>query len=341
MQQDVIFLPDIGTFFDHDIDLAKKMVDRLVTSGARVIKGEILHDPEICLQGDFFERYYNGETQESIEVNYRALIERKVNTIEQYHMLFSHAVSKGCDLALSVYDAEGVEFAGDLKAKFVKVSSSNITHRPLIDLVSKLDSTILLDTGHASTDEIGRAVGWLCENGATDFIVEHSPPAPPAPVTEHNLRYMVNLGNIFGCRYGLSDHHSGLEMMIAAVALGACLIEKGIKAHAGVDQDTAHAMDIEDVPFLIQAAQNIALGLGNGCRHLLPSRKKYQSRMGLIAKVSIARGESLSKENIGFAFPCQGIPIEQLELLSYAVTRKAIEQGQPISWHDVAICPQP
>jgi len=341
MKKNVIFLPEIGTFFNRDIDLAKCSVDRLVAYGATCIKGEVLHDPEICLKGEFYERYYDIESQKWVEVNYRELIEKKVNSIEQYHTLFSHVLSRGCDLALSVYDARGVEFAGDLKAKFVKISSSNITHRPLIDAISKLNSTILLDTGHASTEEIGRAVGWLSENRVTDFVIEHSPPAPPAPVTEHNLQYMVNLGRIFGCRYGLSDHHAGLEMMMAAVAMGASVIEKGIKLGSGVDQDTAHAMDIDDVPYLIQALQNIALGLGNGSRTLLPNRKKYQSRMGLIAKVPIASGELLCENNVSFAFPCLGIPVEQIESIKDVTVRKDIEEGQPIFWHDISIFPQP
>ena len=243
----VLFLPDIGTFFNDDIALALRMVDQLSEAKIPVLKAEILHNADICLKTDLKESYYSSTKGQMVHESYREIIERKVVALGDYEKIFTRVKAVGCELVVSVYDNEGVDFAIDHGVIAIKIASSNITHKPLIDYVAKTDKTILLDTGHSSLEEISRAVNWFNDAGKKDIIIQHSPLAPPAPVSEQNLKLMQKLGSSFGLPYGLSDHHIGEEMLYAAAALGACVVEKGVcPDNLEDEQDRAHALNISN-----------------------------------------------------------------------------------------------
>tara|TARA_Y100000590_G_scaffold386082_1_gene458636 strand:+ start:1218 stop:2255 length:1038 start_codon:yes stop_codon:yes gene_type:complete len=331
-----LFLPDISTFFNDDITLALKMVDQLADAGIPVIKGEVLHDAEICLKSDIFEKYYSPLKNEMIEENLRSVIERKVVSLDSYARIFDHIRKHNCGLVVSVYDNTGVDFAIDQDVVAIKVASSNITHQPLLEYVAKTNTTIILDTGHSTFEEISRAVNWLNDAGKSDIIIQHSPLPPPTHISEHNLKFMQTLGRCFQLPYGLSDHHSGDEMIFAATALGACIVEKGVcPDETGDDQDRAHALNISEAKTVQLKVNNIAQGLGEGVRQLKRRREKYHSRMGLIAKQDIKKGDILTLENIGFAFPPIGLGVEHIEIILGKSAQKSILKGQPILFSDL------
>lgn len=334
----MIFLPDIGTFFDKDIDKAIYTIKKLKESGVSYIKGEILHDPNICLDGAHLERYYSPSLKDFTYENYRSLIERKVVSLEEYERVFKHCRDENIGLALSVYDSVGISFAIDIGADILKVASSNITHKVLVEEIARSGKRILIDTGHSSTEEIARAINWLVDEGCSNFTVMHSPPAPPALVDQHNLKYMVNLGNVFGCEYGLSDHHNGNEMLVAAVALGAGVVEKGVTLDRNKDdQDVYHAMTIDEVEPVLKWLGNVEKGLGNGYRNLRRDRDKYLSRMGLIASRDLAAGEKLVLDDISNAFPVVGVPAEHVDLVLGASMRSPVAKGSVIKWSNLLL----
>lgn len=335
-KQGTVFLPDIGTFFNDDKVLAKKMIDSLAAAKIPVIKGEILHNANICLRSDFDEGYYSSEKDLVITENYRQLIERKVISLDTYANIFDYARRLGCKLALSVYDNEGVDFAIEQDAVLLKVASSNITHIPLIEYIAKTDKTIIVDTGHSTVEEIARAINVLNDAGKTDIIIQHSPPAPPVPVEEQNLRFMQTLGNAFGIPYGLSDHHNSEEMLYAATTMGAVVVEKGVCPDGlGDEQDRAHALNISEAAIVQKKISNIAKGLGNGIRMLNRDRAKYRSRMCLYAREDIHVGETLTETNTGYAFPLLGVGVEYIEQVLGRTASQKIRKGQPINWSDL------
>ena len=109
-QHKTLFLPDIGTFFNDDIEIALGMVDKLGEANIPVIKAEILHDVDICLQSDLSEFYYSPSKERMVEENYRDIIERKVVSLDSYEKIFSRVKKRGCELVVSVYDNKGVDF---------------------------------------------------------------------------------------------------------------------------------------------------------------------------------------------------------------------------------------
>ena len=199
---------------------------------------------------------------------------------------------------------------------------------------------VILDTGHSTIEEIGRAIDWAHDAGAEQLVVEHSPLGPPHGVDQHNLRFMHTLGVAFGIPYGLSDHHAGEEMLYAAAAMGASVIEKGV-CPDGVDdeQDAAHALPISKVADVVRMIGNIRMALGTGVRQLPRDREKYRSRMGLVAKRDIAAGEKITLDNVTFAFPAVGIEVEYWREVAGSVLDHSISAGQIIRWRDLRDIP--
>ncbi|MFT5294048.1 MAG: sialic acid synthase SpsE [Colwellia sp.] len=331
-----IFLPDIGTFFNKDIKLAKKLVKELQESGVKVIKGEILHDANICLNTDTTEKYYGHQSGDFVNENYRQLIERKVLPLEHYLEIFNYAKSLNMEVILSVYDFEGADFAKKIECMAIKISSSNITHQPLIEYIADLNLPMIFDTGHASLEEATRAISWAKDKGNNDLLVEHSPPAPPNDVELHNLNFMKTLAQANNIPFGLSDHHYGDEMLYAATAMGAAVLEKGVGPNNMPDEhDGGHALEIKDVKKVIKKIANIAQAMGTGDRYLSRTRTKYTPRMGLITKEVIRAGETINIENTTFAFPALGIPTEYWSEVEGFKVMNDIKKNTILKWSDI------
>lgn len=337
-----LFLPDIGTYFNQDMQQAFTIVDALVSAGVTTIKGEILQTANICLDESLSgnETYWGHESSTKVEENYRQLIERKVVSLESYRALFAYVLAKDCDIIVSVYDFEGADFALDMGCKAIKVASSNITHQPLIEYIATLNIPLIIDTGHSSNEEIARAVNWARDAGlaAKQILVEHSPLGPPNPAELQNLNFMKTLGKSLGLAYGLSDHHTSDEMLYAATAMGAILLEKGVCPDSmGDEQDGGHALPVSQVAGVLQKVNSIADAMGDGVRHLARDRVKYISRMGLVAKQDLTPGDNVSLETVSFAFPVKGIATEHWsEVKNYKIA-KTLSKGQVIRWSDILL----
>ena len=331
-----LFLPDIGTSFNQDIDLAISMIDNLKKAGIHIIKGEILHSAAVCLPGEHFEKYLSSDGTTIIKENYRKLIERKVVSFDDYRKIFQYCRQQKIEFVVSVYDDEGVAFARDQQAVALKVSSSNITHYPLLSNMAKTGLPIIIDTGHSTIEEACRAFKWLRDMGENKLVVQHSPPAPPQNVNEHNLNMMLTLGVACKSYYGLSDHHHGSEMLIAATAMGAQIIEKGVHPKNQVnEQDQMHAMSVGDVKSIHNASQNVFNAMGNGEDRDLTDKQPYRSRMCLVAKLDLPSGEKLTLENVTFSFPPLGVGCEHWPNVSGKPLIKALKKGDVITWNDI------
>lgn len=330
-----VFLPDIGTFFDQDIARAERLIRDIQAAGAQVCKAEILHNPDICLKGDALEHYYDP-AKGHIAENYRELIERKCLSLSEYQRLLRVPRALGMPIVLSVYDFAGADFALAEGAAALKIASTNLVHAPLIRYCAALPIPLILDTGKADMAEIDRAVTWAREAGAVDLIIEHSPLPPPAPVEEQNLRMLQTLSEKYSVPVGLSDHHHGPEMLYAATALGACVLEKGVcPDDQKADQDVAHALPVSQLKSVLETCRTIRAGLGRAVRELPADFARPAARMGLITRRSVKAGDVLDLQSVDFAFPTVGIPVEawdQAEGLRFA---RDLPAAAIIGWQDV------
>lgn len=329
-----LFLPDIGTFFNQDLDLAYGLIDGVKEAGAKVIKGEILHDPSIAYECDSEVQYLTPEGL--AKENYHLLIRRKCNPLSFYEKIISRVKSLDLPFVMSVYDFTGLQFCLDQGAAAVKIASSNVTHGPLIQAAAKSSLPVIIDTGKSSWDEISRAYQWAVDSGGKEIILEHSPTAPPATVDHQYLPMISSLKNAFSVPVGLSDHHDGDEMLYASIPLGASILEKGISLSSDQrDQDVRHALPISQLKSVMEKCQNIHLALSRSFRHLEMAREKPNARMGLIANDDLKAGDLISREKLTYAFPPIGIGAEHTDLIEGWTVHRPVVKGSPLSWSDV------
>ncbi|MBE0471257.1 MAG: N-acetylneuraminate synthase family protein [Methyloprofundus sp.] len=328
-----LFAPDIGTFFNQDMGRAETIIKKLVLAGVELVKGEILHTAEIALKSDHTDAYF-CPSKGVIKENYRQIIERKVVPLENYAKLFNLCKQYQLPFLVSVYDDKGARFALEQGAVALKIASSNVTHYPLISYVASLGLPMIIDTGRANIDEIARALGWAKAAGAKDVIIEHSPKAPPAPVSEQNLKFMCSLANMFGVPVGLSDHHAGTEMLLSATALGASLLEKGVFLDdQPMDQDVAHGMPVSQVAKLLKQIKLIHEGLGSGLPNYF--NHGHPARMGWIARRDLPIGHIIRLEDLTYAFPGVGVKVEETPLaLGWRLVQDK-QAGEVIAWQDL------
>ena len=330
-----LFLPDIGTYFNQDMARGIRLIDGVADAGLAFLKGEVLHDAGICLDVALEETIVSRGLEVSKE-SYRRVIERKVVALGDYEKLFAHARSRGLRLALSVYDEAGLEFALAQGVSLLKVASSNVVHQPLIERAARSAVPVLIDTGRASVEEIGRAVAWFREAGGRHLVLEHSPPGPPAPASLQDLATIGLLQRLHGCPAGLSDHHAGDEMLYAAIALGAHLVEKGVcPDDVWNDQDVAHALPVNE---LAEVSRKCAAVFAATRRPFSTEERgadPHPARMGVIAARDLAASHGIGAGDLAFAFPRIGIGVEDARRLEGARLARAVAKGKPITWDDI------
>lgn len=338
-----VVLAEIGALFNRDLAVAERLIDRIAAlrdAGAALpilLKGEILDDPAICLDDDSIETFRSRSGERRVE-RFRALIERKVLSLAEYARIFAMCRKASLPVVMSVYDRAGAEFSAKEGAVALKIASSNVTHLPLIRAVSATGLPVIIDTGRTALGEVDTAFRAARDAGAASIILEHSPDGHPAPPENHNLRTLRTLAETFRVPVGLSDHYAGHEMMIAAIALGANLIERNIVEAEGVlEQDHAFATGIDRLAGLVETLHAVWAALGAPYRDVRNTSGLIatSARMGLMARRDVAPGEPLGDETVAFAFPRKGIGVEHFDLVLGWRFAKPVGAGRPISWRDV------
>ena len=207
------------------------------------------------------------------------------------------------------------------------------------NLAAKLGLPLVIDTGRTTIAEVHRAVDTARAAGCESLILQHSPDGHPAPPAAHNLRILETFAQAFGVPTGLSDHYVGVEMLYIAVALGASVLEKGVYLNPEeLDQDISHTMALADLPRVLAKVNDCWASLGRPARN---PRSKIDwvigtsQRQCLVAKRTLKAGDRVSLENVRFAFPCKGIPVEHWDLVENWVLAGNIGADQPIQWSHV------
>jgi len=335
-----VFWPDIDVYFRQDESQALRLIDGVAQAGCGFLKGAVLHRADLCLRGARSVCYYDAAQARFIEEPYDQVIARHVVPLNTMARLMSHAQAAGLSVVLSVYDSEGLEFARSIGAVAVKIPSSNITHRALIESVAQSGLPVVIDTGRSRFEEIKHAVQWAKAQGAgARLIVQHAPPGPPARADRFHMRMLRHLSQTFRCPVGLSDHHSGLDMLPMAVALGAAVVEKGLTIdRAAADIDIAHALSVSELPRALRLLQDSWDALGAFVRPDDEVAPYPVDRMCIVAARDIALGEIITRDALGFAFPPDGIGAELVYEVLGGRAKQLIAARTPLTWDVLVPC---
>jgi pseudaminic acid synthase len=253
---------------------------------------------------------------------------------EWHAALFERARSKGIDIFSSPFDESAVDFLEQLNVSCYKIASFENNHFPLLRKVAQTGKPVILSTGASTLDEITRAVKTLRENGCTDLTLLKCTSTYPAKASNSNLLTIPVLKELFQCQVGLSDHTGGVGVAVAAVALGAVVIEKHFtldRSEGGVD--AAFSLEPHELKLLVEETTRAHEALGSVFFGILPEElKSLQYKRSIYAVKDIAEGEELTTENMRIIRPGGGLSPAHWETALGSSAAQALQRGEPVTW---------
>jgi pseudaminic acid synthase len=315
-----------------DLGRAREILIAAAEAGADAVKLQtytadtitIDHNgPEFRSQGGLWDGYtlYN--------------LYREASTPWEWHAeLFNLGRKHGVTVFSSPFDPTAVDFLSDLGAPAFKIASFEIVDLPLIRKVAKTGRPMVVSTGMANLQEIAEAVDAAREAGCTQLVLLHCVSAYPARAEEANLRTIPHLAQCFGVTAGLSDHTMGTGVVAAAVAMGACVIEKHVTLRrADGGPDSAFSLEPQELKELVTNARDAWAALGGVNYERTPGeRSNTVFRRSLYAVADIAKGEILTEKNVRSIRPGLGLAPKYLEEILGRRAGHAVSRGTPIAW---------
>lgn len=306
-----LIIAEAGVNHNGDMVLAKQLIIAAAKAGADFVKFQTFIASNIVSGNAPKAEYQKGATdpQESQQDMIRKLELTRENHLE----LIEECNKQGVGFFSTAFDKESIDLLEELvDFNLVKVPSGELTNLPYLRYLTRHGKHVLLSTGMASLGEIEAAIEVIEQVGTPrdKITVLHCTTEYPTPMEDVNLRAMVNLGNAFGVHVGYSDHTPGIEVPIAAVALGAAVIEK----HFTLDRtlpgpDHRASLEPDELRAMVQGIRNIEKALGDGIKRPSPSELKNKpiARKSLVAARPIKAGELFSDDNLVAKRPGTGI----------------------------------
>jgi len=248
--------------------------------------------------------------------------------------LMTLAKNLGMDCFSTPFDATAVDFLEECGVSRYKIASFEVVDIPLLKKVAATGKPVIMSTGMATLGEIDEAVRTLRENGAGELTLLKCTSAYPAPPEEANLRTIPHLAQVFGCKAGLSDHTMGSAVAVAAVALGAAVVEKHFTlARADGGPDGSFSMEPEEFKQMVRDIRIAETSLGHVCYGLTP--KQHESsvfRRSLFVVRSMRAGEIFTPDNVRSIRPGYGLAPRYLDDILGKRCGRDILMGTPVSW---------
>jgi N,N'-diacetyllegionaminate synthase len=309
-QDRVFVIAEAGVNHNGSPDRAFKLVDAAAEVGCDAIKFQTFKAEALAVRTA--ERAEYQKTNIGGDESQFEMLKRLELPCDVQQALMHHAQQRGIQFFSTAFDLESIGFLDRLGIPFWKIPSGEITNYPYLVNIAAKGKPVLLSTGMATMAEIDDALRVLTDNGADrrKICILQCNTEYPTPCCDVNLNAMANLGRAFGTAYGYSDHTEGIEVAVAAVALGARVIEK----HFTLDRSLPgpdHRASLEPPAFasMVVAVRNVALALGDGIKRPSPSEAKNRAiaRKSLVAARPIAAGEAFSAENVAVKRPGTGL----------------------------------
>jgi N,N'-diacetyllegionaminate synthase len=306
----VFIIAEAGVNHNGSIDLAKKLIDVASASGADAVKFQTFKADNLATK-KAQKAIYQKENTDKEESQFNMLKKLELD-IEAHKELISYCSNKKIIFLSSPFDHESIELLNDLGLEILKIPSGEITNLPYLRHIGKLNKKIILSTGMSNIDEVKSALNILINSGTkkNNITVLHANTEYPTPMEDVNLRAMVNIGKELDIKFGYSDHTLGIEVDIAAVAMGANCIEKHFTLDCNMEgPDHKASLEPNELKAMVVAIRNIELALGDGIKK--PSKSELPNiqivRKSIIAKTEIKKGDVLEENDLAVKRPGRGI----------------------------------
>lgn len=329
-----IIIAEAGVNHNGDIETAKRLIDVASDAGVDYVKFQTFKANKIVTKQAKRANYQNENTK-NLDTQYEMLKKLELNE-DSHHLLIKYCNDKGIKFLSTGFDLDSLEFLYKIGIRLAKIPSGEITNYPYLKKVAQLFSEVVLSTGMSDMDDINKALAILLKFGVKkeNITVLHCNTEYPTPMSDVNLKAMLHIQKELDVKIGYSDHTLGIEVPIAAVALGAILIEK----HFTLDRslpgpDHRASLEPNELKNMVKSIRNIEKAL-SGSEIKEPSKSELKNkpiiRKSIVAINPIAIGETFNNNNIGTKRPGTGISPINWESVIGQVSKDNFEQDELI-----------
>jgi len=321
----VFIIAEAGVNHNGSIELAKKLIDVASEAGADAVKFQTFK-AEKLVSKKAIKAEYQKKATDSEESQFDMLKKLELD-LDTHIKLIDYCKSKNIIFLSTPFDYDSISLLDSLGLEIFKIPSGEITNLPYLREIGRLSKKVILSTGMADIGEIEDALDVLVEAGTlnSDITVLHANTMYPTPMEDVNLRAMVTIGNTFDVAYGYSDHTLGIEVDIAAVAMGASIIEKHFTLDKTMEgPDHKASLEPNELKDMVKAIRNIELALGSSVKKPSKSEKPNIdiARKSIVVKYDIKKGDTLTEKNLTTKRPGTGIsPMRWDEVVGSVVSQ--------------------
>ncbi|EAL3891335.1 N-acetylneuraminate synthase [Campylobacter lari] len=309
-----LIIAEAGVNHNGDMNLAKKLIEVASEAGADYVKFQTFRT-EFCISKNAQKAEYQLKTTPHEESQFDMI--KKLELSKQDHeILIEHCKKCNIKFLSTAFDLESIDLLVELGVEIFKIPSGEITNLPYLKKIAKLNKNIILSTGMASLGEIEMALDILTDNGTqrNKITILHCNSEYPTPFKDVNLKAMQTIKEAFKLPVGYSDHTLGVIIPIAAVAMGACVIEKHFTLDKNMQgPDHLASLNPDELKTMVQSIRELEQALGNGIKKPSESETKNINigRKSLVAASPIKKGDFFTEKNLGVKRPGNGIsPME-------------------------------
>jgi N,N'-diacetyllegionaminate synthase len=314
-------IAEIGSNHNGDMDLCRQLIDAAALAGAHAVKFQSWTDTSLISEEEYARNTEYSDKKKHFG-SLREMVTAYQLTASQHLEAHAHCRDRGIAFCSTPFSIEEVDLLESLAVPFFKIASMDIVHLPLLTYVARKQRPVLISTGMATLAEIDRAVETVRAEGNDQIVLLHCISIYPPEYETIHLRNMATLQQAFDVPVGFSDHTLGTAIPLAAIALGACVIEK----HFTLDQNMAgwdHAIsaDPEQLRTIVADGRNIFNALGGNGRVVVAAEmeKRKKFRRSLVAQRDLHRGYVLTEADLDAKRPGTGIPPNEI---AYVVGRR-------------------
>lgn len=329
-----LIIAEAGVNHNGSIDIAKQLVDKAADSGADIIKFQTFKSEKLVSksahQADYQKKNI-GKLSDDSQLN----MLKKLELSEQDHIeLMNYCQKKGIKFFSTAFDMDSIVFLHSLNLGLWKIPSGEITNYPYLKKIAQYHEPVILSTGMCEIEDISAAMDVLLKYGVKreQITILHCNTEYPTPFEDVNIRAMQEMRDKFHVSIGYSDHTKGIEVPIAAVALGASVIEKHFTINRNMEgPDHKASLEPDELKAMVSAIRHIELAMGNGHKKVSESERKNISiaRKSIVAACCIKKGEILTEDNLTVKRPGSGIsPMRWEEVIGTKAVKDYKEEEQ-------------